>query len=69
MDPITDWHAGRAAFEEAAAAVRQSKGLARAHAVLALGVTLSSGHIMQFSDEGLLIDGRGPSRTRLGRIC
>ena len=61
MDPITDWHAGRAAFEEAAAAVRSKQGASREHMrVLALGVTLSSGHIMQFSDEGLLIDGRGP---------
>ena len=60
-DPIAEWHAGQAAFEAAAAAVRTEEGASRNDLrVLARGVTLSSGHLMQFSDEGMLIDGRGP---------
>ncbi|MEC7110784.1 MAG: hypothetical protein VXX03_01445 [Candidatus Thermoplasmatota archaeon] len=60
-DPIAEWHAGQAAFEAAAAAVRTKEGASRADLrALARGVTLSSGHLMQFSDEGMLIDGRGP---------
>ena len=60
-DPIAEWHAGQAAFEAAAAAVRAKEGASRDDLrVLAQGVTLSSGHLMQFSDEGMLIDGRGP---------
>ncbi|MGB0150765.1 MAG: hypothetical protein ACPF92_00365 [Candidatus Poseidoniaceae archaeon] len=60
-DPIAEWHAGQAAFEAAAAAVRTKEGASRSDLrALAQGVTLSTGHLMQFSDEGMLIDGRGP---------
>ena len=63
-DPIAEWHAGQAAFEAAAAAVRTKEGASRVNLrALARGVTLSSGHLMQFSDEGRLIDGRGPCPT------
>ena len=60
-DPITEWHAGQAAFEAAASAVRTKDGASRDDLrALAQGVTLSTGHLLQFSDEGMLIDGRGP---------
>ena len=61
MDPIADWHPGKAAFEEAAKAARTSEDLApEHHRALAQGVTLATGQLVQFSDEGVLIDGRGP---------
>ena len=61
MDPIGIWHAGKAAFEEAAKAARSLDGLKpEHHRVLAQGVTLTTGQLVQFSDEGVLIDGRGP---------
>lgn len=61
MDPISIWHAGKAAFEEAAKAARTSEDVApEHHRALAQGVTLASGHLLQFSDEGMLVDGRGP---------
>lgn len=60
-DPIAVWHAGQSAFEAAVKAVRSKQGASSEdRRVLAQGVTLSSGHLMQCSDEGLLIDGRGP---------
>ena len=60
-DPIDEWHAGQAAFEAAAAAVRTKEGASRDDLrALAQGVTLSTGHLLQFSDEGMLVDGRGP---------
>lgn len=60
-DPISVWHAGQPAFVEAATAARSAQGASNEQQrVLARGVTLCSGHLMQFSDEGLLIDGRGP---------
>lgn len=60
-DPISIWHAGQAAFEEAAAAARSAEGASTTQQrALAQGVTLCSGHLVQFSDEGFLIDGHGP---------
>ena len=61
MDPIGVWHAGKEVFEEAARAARTSEDLKREqHRALAQGVTLATGQLVQFSDEGVLIDGRGP---------
>jgi hypothetical protein len=61
LDPVVSWGAGEAAFNEAAAQVLAGEGVDRDdRRALTAGVVLATGHVMQFTDQGVIIDGVGP---------
>jgi hypothetical protein len=60
-DPVVSWGAGEEAFAAASSLVIAGETIDRAsRRALAAGVVLSTGHVMQFTDQGVVLDGVGP---------